>query len=344
MLKYCGQAGEMAQSDLTIALTFDVEANSWYYVEKTGEKYSGLTKAMPRVLDILFDRGVPATWFITHDREQRIDQEFPSLVEKMNENGEIGCHVHFLIGAGPSSRFEQSIVSQMELIENATLLLRARGFRVCSFRGGNNFFDENTLKVLEKLGYLIDSSVVPGYCSTLYPGFVVNHKRRLSSKPYFPSYFDHCVPGNSKILEIPIAICPYARFQSRFLSIFLGRPMSIFGRPDLKIRQIKVIMKDSLKMLRSLIPIVLTAHPYNFLSNPIERAQDLDSFIMNAKEELNARFVTLNEIGKKHSDTTYSFENQIPMLSITTSTFLHYVDRMPLLRKHARSNVRYTNL
>ena len=210
------------ESAIKIVLSMEVEPNSTNFLVKTGEKYSGITRVLPNLLDMLSKYKIPVTWFITHDYWSKIDQEFPQLVDRMHDNGEIGCHVHF--------RKEKEIYLtdynfQMELIGRATYFLRDKGFNVTSFRGGNFFFDENTLKVLEELNFEIDSSVVPGLYLKPYPALTIDHKERISNEPYFPSYANHCIPGKSKILEVPISICPYFKFNGKTISVLM--PYSI---------------------------------------------------------------------------------------------------------------------
>lgn len=282
----------MEGSSIRLALTIDVEPNSIEIVTKTGEKYSGLTEAMPKLLDILTEHKISATWFITHDYWGKIDQEFPSLVERMSNNGEIGCHAHF--------RREKEVYYtdydfQMEIIERATNSLRSKGFDVKSFRGGNLFFDENTLRVLEELNYETDSSVFPGIYSKPYPDLIVNHKKRLSIKPYFPSCMNHCIPGSSNVLEIPLACYPYFQFNTRLVSVFIARslPMPLTGEDLLRIngRIKKMIKKD-------FPPIVLSVHPWNFLDDMEKRLQYLEEFILDMKS-LAVKFVTLKEIRRE---------------------------------------------
>ena len=322
----------MTKDVLRIALTFDVENNSLFYIEKTGEKYSGLTKAIPKVLEMLREQKVPGTYFIAHDNENKIDQEFPSLVESMNENGEIGCHIHFRRGSEKGSPYERSIDFQNSIIGDSTNFLRDIGFDVRSFRGGANFFDENTIKVLEKFDYLTDSSVVPGLYSEPAKGLVVDHKQRLYSKPYFPSHSNHCVPGGSKILEIPISVCPKIRFHNNIFSIFLGRPMFMCNSADVLLNKIDIITYDSMKTMHQSIPIVMTAHSYDFLINTEKRTHDLELFIKRVREELNAKFVTLNEIRNDYIDRKYDLENKTAVFSLTSSDVLQYVNRVSFIR------------
>lgn len=310
------------EGSIRLALTVDVEPNITDIVTETGEKYSGLTQAMPKLLDVLTEHKISATWFITHDYWGKIDQEFPSLVERMSNNGEIGCHVHF--------RREREVYYtdydfQMELIARATNSLRDYGYNVKSFRGGNLFFDENTLRVLEELNYEVDSSVLPGTYSRPYPNLIVNHKERLSSKPYFPSYGNHCIPGSSKILEIPLSVYPYFQFNTRLVSVFIARqlPMPLTAEHSLRTNGMikKMIKKD-------FVLIVLSVHPYNFLDGIEKRLQYLEDFIVDMKS-LDAKFVTLKELRRE-----WKRKGEVPKeprFIITTSDILKLAK--PILKR-----------
>lgn len=323
----------MTNNRLEIALTVDVEPNARYIMEKTGDEYSGLTIAMPRVLDVIARHKVPVTWFITHDHWSRIDQEFPLLVEEMCHNGEIGCHVHF---RRDKEIYYMDYDFQKEIIEKATYALRKQGFDVGSFRGGNYFFDENTLKVLEELNYKIDSSVIPGLFS-LYHGLVINHKKRALAKPYHPSHANHCVPGSSRLLEIPLSVCPYLGFQRSLISATIGRTMFICRPAHSLLKNVVKIEQNAITLMGHLIPIVLSAHPYDFLDNITRHVQNLELFIAAARKELNAEFVTLSQIRKNYTDRKYPFEICDSKFIVTTNDFLGFINHAPLLRKLLKS-------
>jgi hypothetical protein len=265
----------------------------------------------------------------------------------MSKNGEIGCHVHF----GEKKRDGEVVKRadldfQMEVVGKATYALRSRGFDVRSFRGGDNFFDENTLKVLERLDYEVDSSVIPGFHSKAFKGLDVNHKTRLSNRPYFPSYVNHCLPGGSKILEIPISIYPFFSFQRRGISIMIGRPMSMCrpasGLLDniCKIDEGRVKADDG-----NMAPIVLSTHPWEFLGNPNKQIQDFELFISGAQEALGAEFATLSQIRKEHtkrktnrghfSDRTVGSSDS--SLVFTATNYPHFISHSHHLQKLLRS-------
>jgi len=307
---------------IKIGLTIDVEPNISKIVSKTNDKYSGLTKAIPKILDVVTKHAVPVTWFITHDYWSKINLEFPSLVEKMNDNGEIGCHVHF---RRKEERYYSDYDFQMEIIEKATSSLRSQGYDVRSFRGGNYFFDENTLKVLEELNYQIDSSVVPGLHSKLYPDVIINHKEYLCNEPYFPSYKDHRMPGNSKILEIPLSICPYFEFHGKLISVYLGNILNMKKPARNLLKNVKKIIR--IWRDKKNIPIaLLTAHPWDFLFHMKERIHSLEKFIIQIQNQLNAEFVSLSKIKRDFvAKNGYEFK-QSPLI-ITKSDF-HFIESL----------------
>lgn len=281
-------------SSLLVGATLDVEPNPPSVVKNTGGRFTSLTEVMPRLVDLLNDLETPATWFITHDDWMEVDERFPELVETLHENGEIGCHVHFTRAGRVSSAYE----FQSEAIERATKSLRSKGFPTKSFRGGANYFDEGTLRVLEELEYEIDSSVVPSMYNEYTPSFVVDHRACTSSRPYFPSHDDHCRPGRSRILELPIFRDPIVDFDVYFMRFFIGRAlrMDVPSKRTAKdiIRRIR--MYTGLRKKDPTCPIILSAHPHDFLHDMEDKLANLSALISGMKTELDARFLTLGGI------------------------------------------------
>jgi hypothetical protein len=313
-----------------IALTIDVEPNTTEILQRTGSKHSGLSKAMPRFLEIVNCNKVPVTWFVTHDNWSKVDQDFPLLVENMNDNGEIGCHVHFRRN---KEVYYKDYNFQSEIVGDATRGLRSQGFNVQCFRGGANFFDETTVKVLKELDYKVDSSVVPGLFAERAPGFEANHKQRLFAKPYFLSAENHCMPGDSGILEIPLSVCTYFRLHQKKVAVAFGRAISICRPAQNLIKDIKTLESESLKLFGQTMPAVLTAHPYDFLDNIDEQMRNLEAFINKAKEELNAEFVTLQQVREKYVNKNYSLEFDQPKFILTSQDLLQLSKKLPILQK-----------
>jgi len=90
-------------------------------------------------------------------------------------------------------------------MNNLTRLFEEKmGFKPTSFRAGRWGIGPHTFKILEDLGYLVDSSVTP-YFNWEFPGHTLDYKTALDV-PYFPSPENFLVPGNSRLLQVPVTI------------------------------------------------------------------------------------------------------------------------------------------
>jgi peptidoglycan/xylan/chitin deacetylase (PgdA/CDA1 family) len=111
--------------------------------------YRGITDGMPRLLQLLSEEGVPATFFTTGDVARRFPDTVRSIV---NAGHELGCHgdthQRFSTLAPEAARRE---------IEDATATLRPF-YPVKSFRAPNLDFPSSYLPFLRDAGYEVDSS------------------------------------------------------------------------------------------------------------------------------------------------------------------------------------------
>ncbi len=284
------------------ALTIDVEPNVRRMLADYG-KWSGLEVAGPALLDVLEEFNVPCTWFITHDSWAKINCSHPALVERMASNGEIGCHVHFAEhdDVGNNDRYDVSAEYQRQAIETATQSLKTCGFTVRSFRGGSGYFDVNTLRILEQLDYMIDSSVLPGlYTGNRIPGFVVDHRRCALWYPYHPSRKDHCQPGDSSILEIPVFRYPVFQVETRILRIlgYLNFSLKncLLGDPFQALTKLKaLIRRNSLNYA-----IVFGYHTWEFLPTIETQLTNLRAFLKQS-QAMGIHFCVLSEIARSYS-------------------------------------------
>lgn len=111
--------------------------------------YRGIEHGAPRLLDLLADKQVPATFFTTGDVARR----YPETLQRIADAGhEIGCHGDTHTRFGTMSEAE----ARHEL-ETATKILRQYG-PVTSFRAPNLDFPDAYLPILAELGYTFDSS------------------------------------------------------------------------------------------------------------------------------------------------------------------------------------------
>lgn len=267
---------------MKIALTFDVERDP------------AIKRILPRLLNILEDYNAVATYFIQHDYcgyftnySGRIAEKFYEIVDKCSKLGEIGSHVHFRRKNG---KFCVDYDFQCELIENATNTLREKGFNVKAFRGGDLYFDDKTLQILEKLGYETDSTVSPLIFKKLSNYVFVDHQRVTSNKPYFPSKEDYCVSGDSTILEIPV---------TRFFFFPKRKFLSFSFAPCLhRVSGIRLsILKGWWKLFDN-TPIIILYHPWSFLTEAERKIRCFKNFVEDCRCS-EIEFVTMQQISSQ---------------------------------------------
>jgi peptidoglycan-N-acetylglucosamine deacetylase len=173
----------------TIILSFDMETDlgSW------GATTRGISEGTGAILKVLARRGVPATFFWVG----REAEELPEAVRAACAGGhEIGCHTmyHETVGQPvyrvPVGGFmlDHEIEARLALATEA--VARVCGTRPVSFRAPRLFGSAAMIRALDRLGYLVDSSL-PAYA----------HGRR--GQPYHPHPDDWTRTGSLRILELP---------------------------------------------------------------------------------------------------------------------------------------------
>lgn len=128
-----------------VAFTVDVEPDCPPYLEG----FRGIEHGMPRLLDMLAEEGIPATFFTTGEVATR----YPAVVDRIVGDG------HELASHGMTHRAFTSLDSteaRREIEESATILRRSAP--VTSFRAPYLQFPSPYLPMLESAGFRLDSS------------------------------------------------------------------------------------------------------------------------------------------------------------------------------------------
>lgn len=143
-----------------------------------------------------------------------VSNKSAGLFRELNENGdcEIGTHLH--VWSTPPIRtidiknmtfqMDLSIKDLKEKLKKITDVVHSSVHcEPVSFRAGRWGIDGRSLRLLEELDYLIDSSVTPSFSWEKIggPKFIT-----ASPEPYHPDCYDLTKMGNSTILEIPVSI------------------------------------------------------------------------------------------------------------------------------------------
>ena len=130
---------------LNVAFTVDVEPDCPPYL--TG--YRGIEQGMPRLLEMLGEERVPATFFTTGDVAQRYPDAVSAVV---SEGHELACH-----GMTHRPFWEMTRDEARGEIEASAEILRRRA-PVTSFRAPYLRFPERYVELLEASGFEVDSS------------------------------------------------------------------------------------------------------------------------------------------------------------------------------------------
>jgi len=201
----------------SLAITVDIE--DWYHIpsvcgspfsifkdtdeffDKWIENYDYLTKPTHRVLDLLRQFGIKATFFIVAD----VTQHYPGLVDAIMEEGhEIACHgLDHSCTIHPKTK--QPLLSQ-EQFEADTLhakqiLEKQFGGKVIGYRAPNALIGGWMIDTLERLGFTYDSSVS---VNSLY-NKTDSSLRNVSSSPYHPLTGNLEPGGSDNFIEYPWA-------------------------------------------------------------------------------------------------------------------------------------------
>jgi peptidoglycan/xylan/chitin deacetylase (PgdA/CDA1 family) len=210
----------------------------------------------------------------------------------------------------PLPQFE----AQLEALTDA--IARATGERPVTYRSGRFGFAAEHTASLERLGYLVESSVAPLFCEAHKggPDFV-----EAPLRPYFLAYDSAVTPGTSNVLEVPCSAAldrdvprslarMYARapfpYQTRRVLRKLGIARVQWIRPsystlaDMKAlgRRLAARGEPVLNMLFHSSEAIVGASPYNRTAAELEAFFDrLERFFEYAVQELGAQPATYRE-------------------------------------------------
>ncbi len=223
----------------TFSVTVDLE--DWYHIpsvcsspyavyrnvneffEKWKGKYDYLTEPTNRVLDILDEFNVTATFFVVAD----IIEHYPGLIESVVERGhELACHgLHHACKIDPDTKkplmntgeFEQRTLLAKKMLEKIS------GEKIVGYRAPNALIGGWMLDSLENMGFKYDSSVS---VNSLY-NKTDSALKTVSSIPYYPLEGELETGDDRNFIEFP-----WAYYQNVLKIPACGGPvLRFFGAP-----------------------------------------------------------------------------------------------------------------
>ena len=210
-----------------LIVTIDTECDksrSWRTASPLS--FRSVTEAVPRRLQPLFARfGIRPTYLLSP--EVIADPSSREVLRSLSDV-ELTTHLHgdYVVPSIKSWDFAGTLTDEMQLeygeslerakMETLTELFRQQfGYQPLSFRAGRFGASRHTGRILQDLGYRVDSSVTPHVCWTTRTGEKRPDYRGYPQNPYtLGSEGDIARPGSGGILELPVTILPLGAIAS----------------------------------------------------------------------------------------------------------------------------------
>ena len=302
-----------------LVVTIDVEPDStptWHYADPLG--FRGVLEGIGDILQPMFNSlGVVPTYLVNN-----VVMEDPACCDffgRLKGNFELGAHLHpeFI---EPDKKFYQYAGKkgeanccfyppgvEFEKIQNITLLFeRAFGRKPTTFRAGRYSAGLNTMKSLERLGYLVDTSVTPHVCW--------NDRTRerpvdfsdAPEQPYFMQADSISLEAHrGDLLEIPISINlekrnpvrewivsagglrrPFRKTRARWLRPYYSNADQLKGVARQFMDRYRQRERVALNMMFHNVEVLPGLSPYNLTSgDTIQYLNELKDFLSFCKDQ-----------------------------------------------------------
>lgn len=202
----------MTKHLLCLTIDTDPDGLNTYNVDRGNLSWKGLDCAIQTFHDALPE--IPLTWYVRADGQletaygsvRYLLETYADFWESALQHGdELGWHPHlYYLPAGQS---ELAIITDSEQacdeLQRIHRQLRGIPFDLLSFRMGEAWHTADTLNLLEKLGYRVDSTAIPNRDDS-----ASGHPRNWAgapNQPYYPDSHDIRRAGSQRaLIEIPM--------------------------------------------------------------------------------------------------------------------------------------------
>jgi hypothetical protein len=304
--------------------------NQWDAAARANQQFSNIY-ALPRLHALFARHGVRPTYVITYPVAR--DRRSADVLRGLLAGGdcEIGAHHHAwetppcrdedtrrhpYACTLPRRQFEMQLASLTDSISSAV------GVRPVSYRSGRFGFSADHVTALERLGYLVESSVAPLFDESHKggPEFVA-----APLTPYFLAYDSATQPGTSGVLEVPVSCGLDRRLPRRLQYAYARVPRPYFTKRALRALRIVKLrwlrpsyssLPDMIALARTLAranePVlnllfhsseaIVGGSPYNRTPGELEAFfERLERFFVFATRELSAVPSTFAEFRRTYA-------------------------------------------
>ena len=306
--------------------------NQWDAAARAHQTFDNLY-ALPRLHAVLGRHGVRPTYVITHP--VATDPRSAEVLRGLLEGGdcEIGAHHHAWetppctaddVGRHPYASTLPRAQFEQQLESLTTAIAAAVGRQPVSYRSGRFGFSADHVPALERLGYLVESSVAPLFYESHKggPDFV-----EAPLTPYFLAYDTATEPGSSAVLEVPVSAALNRRLPKALQYAYARAPRPYTTKRILRVLRLLRVrwlrpsyssLEDMIALARDLAsrgePVlnllfhsseaIVGGSPYNKTPGELDAFNDrLERFLSFATRELGARPATFAEFHAAFSRT-----------------------------------------
>ena len=260
-----------------------IDFEEWFHPEliqkvlKNETKSFEIVKGIDKILEFLRKHDTYATFFMVGE----ILEKFPDILDKILENGhEVGFHTMYHSRLD-SDNFQEKFAKELEDFAILTNN-KSKGFRAPTF--SLNEKSSWVIDILEKYGYLYDSSIVPTKTIMYGNSNAPKNPYKITSN----SLYENNV--NGKIIEFPLMITK-----------FLGKTIPSGGGFYLRTLPFNVTKKAINEYERENIPGVFYIHSWELTPE----------YMPKIKLSMKDNFITyhnLDKIPKRMNDLLSNFK------------------------------------
>jgi len=317
---------------MNLLVGIDTEGdNQWDAAARGNQQFNNIY-ALPRLHALFAKHGVRPTYVITYPvaRDARSADVLCGLIA--GGDCEIGAHHHAWetppctdedVGRHPYASMLPRAQFEAQLATLTDAISGAVGRRPVSYRSGRFGFSADHVAGLERLGYLVESSVAPLFSESHKggPEFV-----EAPLTPYFLAYDSATTPGTSGVLEVPVSAAlnrhlpkilqyAYARAPRPYTTRRVLRALRLLRlrwlRPSYSsLDDMMALAKDLagagepvLNLLFHSSEAIVGGSPYNRTQGELDAfCERLDRFLDFATRELGAVPATFSEFRHQYAD------------------------------------------
>jgi hypothetical protein len=250
-----------------LLIAIDTEGDNQWDVECRRHQTFANIHALERLHDFFAARGVRPTYVVTYPVVR--DRQSAVVLRHLQARGdcEIGAHHHAWetppFDAGDVDRHPYALALPIEQFEAQLSSLTAAiadavGTAPVSYRSGRFGFAAAHVSTLERLGYVVDSSVTPLFYEAHKggPDFV-----DAPLEPYFLAYDNATRAGSSRVLELPVSAA-----LNRSLPAWMARA---YGRAPMPYTTRRILRLTGIATVRWLRPSYSSAEEMISLARQI---------------------------------------------------------------------------